>query len=62
MFIKYFYLNLDNFNKFNKGIIILDQLINKIKNVINLNIFNFLLIKIVFKKLKSCKISFMNIF
>ena len=32
--------NLTNFNKYKKGIIILDYLINKIKNIIKLSIFS----------------------
>ena len=41
MIIKNFQINLINFSKYNKEIIILEQLIKKIKNIIKSNISSF---------------------
>jgi hypothetical protein len=56
MIIRHLLNNLTNFNKYKKGIIILDYLINKIKNIIELSIFNLKKMKTMYKRLKNYKI------
>ncbi len=48
-------MNLINFNKFKKELIILNKLVKKIKIILKLNIFSLKEIKIIFKLLKNYK-------
>ena len=49
MIIRNLYLNLINFNKFEKEVIILNKLVKEIINNIKLNIFSFRQIKVTYK-------------
>ena len=49
MIIRNLYVNLINFNKFNKEVIILNKLVKEIINNIKLNIFSFRQIKVTYK-------------